>query len=84
MRHFLTNDQFSALWDSVPIDLYKISKIEFISNHTIAATSERQNVWNKHYKDKYGLLYSEMWINNEPQWCVIGTEDKINWLLIQI
>ena len=80
MRHFLTEQQFVTLWSTVVADSYPP---QTTIERWLAPEFRllRQDWWNKHLHKRFGLLYSE---TSDHQWCVIGPENKINWLLLQL
>lgn len=80
MRYYLTEAQFKNLWDKIDADAetkFKLKTFQTMRDH-------RYKLWAKHFRDKYKLLYTETKLNEEYRCCVLGTEDRINWFLLQV
>lgn len=80
MRYYLTDDQFDNLWRNVAKDYYDDPSI--INDHSNRYKKIREDIWNKCLRNRFGLIYGEMIVNNKNSFCVIGTEDKLNWFLL--
>lgn len=81
MRHCLSDDQFRSLWS-------KVKSVDGNTSHMLqtftSMSKERYKLWGKYFHHKYKLLYSEVVIDDKLTGCVIGTEDRINWFLLNV
>lgn len=77
MKYTLTTSQFNSLWNNIEKPIEDTEK---------TLRQNRIKYWDKHFRKKYHLIYSESETEYNPNHdaFVLGIDSRINWFLMQL